>query len=80
MGPIGGKVITLDHNPHHAAIATKNIATAGFSNVVEIKLSAALASLEKMEQDGIEAFDLVFIDRVSEIGTQICQEGDADCG
>lgn len=30
--------------------------------MVEIRLGTALASLQQMEQDGIEAFDLVFID------------------
>lgn len=62
MGPLGGEVITLEHNAHHAAIATNNIAIAGFSDVVEIKLGVALTTLRQMEQESVEAFDLVFID------------------
>jgi predicted O-methyltransferase YrrM len=62
--PADGKLITLEIDPKHASVARSNIANAGFSHIVDVRLGPALESLEKMgaEEGGVEPFDLVFID------------------
>ena len=59
---LDGKVVTLELEPEHAKIAQSNIENAGFGNVVEIKIGAALDTLEKMGKEGKQEFDMVFID------------------
>lgn len=61
VGP-GGKVVTLETDLRHAAIAQKNIDNAGMSERIEIQLGLAAESLASMASRGTEAFDLVFID------------------
>ena len=58
----GGRLVTLELDPHHAEVAAVNIERAGLSGVVEIRVGAAMESLQKMVADGAEAFDLIFID------------------
>ena len=58
--PVGGKLITLEYEPRHAEVAPKNIARAGLSEVVEIRVGRAIDSLPKLA--GEKPFDLVFID------------------
>lgn len=60
--PEGGQVVTLEIEPHHAAVARDNIARAGLGDRVEIRVGAALSSLEAMIAQGEEPFDLVFVD------------------
>ncbi len=60
--PAGGRLVTLEVDPHHARVAEANIARAGLGEVVEIRVGAALDSLSEMEKAGHEPFDLVFID------------------
>jgi predicted O-methyltransferase YrrM len=60
--PEGGRLITLEFEPKHAEVAHANIAHAGLADVVEIRVGAALDSLAKLETEGAEPFDLVFID------------------
>ncbi|MFA6124891.1 O-methyltransferase [Sphingomonas sp.] len=60
--PEGGQVVTLEIEPHHAAVARDNIARAGLGDRVEIRVGAALSSLEAMIAQGEELFDLVFVD------------------
>jgi predicted O-methyltransferase YrrM len=62
VGPIGGHVVSLEVNPVNATVARKNIEFAGFGDVVEIKVGPALETLKKMDGDGAEAFDMVFLD------------------
>jgi caffeoyl-CoA O-methyltransferase len=54
----GGRITTLEVDPHHAATARANIATSPFGAVIEVAEGPALESLERL--DG--PFDLVFID------------------
>jgi predicted O-methyltransferase YrrM len=56
--PSGGRVITLEYDPKHAAIARKNIERAGLADIVELRLGAALETLPKLAGP----FDLIFID------------------
>lgn len=57
----GGKLTTLECDPHHAKVARENIAHAGLSDRVELIEGPALESLELIAK-GSEPFDLVFID------------------
>ncbi|MBE2182479.1 MAG: O-methyltransferase [Anaerolineae bacterium] len=59
--PPDGKLITLEIDPKHAAVAEKNIAYAGLSEVIDIRLGRALETLPKIAEEG-HTFDLVFID------------------
>jgi predicted O-methyltransferase YrrM len=58
----GGKLITLEADERHAAVARKNIARAGLSRVVEIRLGLAADSLAHMLKAKERPFDLIFID------------------
>jgi predicted O-methyltransferase YrrM len=60
--PAGGRVISLEIDPKHADVARKNVDRAGLSSVVEIRLGAAIESLPKLAEEGLEPFDMVFID------------------
>jgi predicted O-methyltransferase YrrM len=60
--PPGGRVITLEFDPKHAKIATTNIAQAGLSDTVEVRVGPALASLPQIVAEGLGPFDLIFID------------------
>lgn len=60
--PEGGRLISLELDPHHAEVAQSNIARAGLRDKVEIRVGPAAESLKALAADGGEAFDLVFID------------------
>ena len=60
--PPEGRLITLEFSPHHAKIASQNIASAGLSHLVEVRLGPAATSLAQLHADGVEPFDLIFID------------------
>ena len=57
--PQGGQVVTLEAAPEHAAVARQNVAAAGLSDRVEIRVGRALDLLPALEG---AVFDLVFID------------------
>lgn len=58
MARAGARVITLEADPGHARVAADNIAAAGLTDVVDIRIGPALETLQHL--DG--PFDLVFID------------------
>lgn len=60
--PAGGRVVTLEADPTHAAVARANFARAGLSEVIELREGPALDTLPGVEADGLGPFDLVFID------------------
>jgi predicted O-methyltransferase YrrM len=60
--PPGGRLITLESNPKHAEVARDNLARAGFADVVEVRVGAALDSLPRLAEEGRPPFDFVFID------------------
>jgi predicted O-methyltransferase YrrM len=60
--PENGKVVTLELDAHHAAVAGKNIESAGLAHKVEIRVGNALATMDKMISANKEKFDLIFID------------------
>jgi predicted O-methyltransferase YrrM len=60
--PADGKLITLEFDPKHAAVAKSNVERAGFSRIVEVRVGAALDSLPAIEAEKGGPFDLFFID------------------
>jgi predicted O-methyltransferase YrrM len=60
--PSDGKVITLELEPEHAAIAKANIDRAGLSRRVEIRIGPAAETLAGLKSEGAGPFDLIFID------------------
>jgi caffeoyl-CoA O-methyltransferase len=60
--PAGGKLITLEADPKHAAVARANIARAGLADIVEVRVGKALDSLPQLAAEGHGPFDVVFID------------------
>ncbi|MGI4788999.1 MAG: O-methyltransferase [Janthinobacterium lividum] len=60
--PAGGKLITLEADPKHAAAARMNIACAGLSEVIDLRFGQALETLPQIAAEGHEPFDLIFID------------------
>ena len=59
--PPQGKLITLEADPRHAAVAHANIARAGLAHLVDLRLGRALDTLPQLAAEGL-AFDLIFID------------------
>lgn len=60
--PPAGRLITLELEPRHAEVARANLARAGLSERVEVRVGPALQSLPRLAEEGIGPFDLVFID------------------
>lgn len=60
--PPDGKLLTLELDPHHAEVAASNLARAGLTSLVEIKLGPALETLSALHAQGESPFDLIFID------------------
>ncbi len=60
--PANGRLITLELSADYAALARANIVRAGLGELVEIRVGPALDSLAELSAEGVEPFDLVFID------------------
>ncbi|KUZ63464.1 methyltransferase [Burkholderia ubonensis] len=60
--PPGGRLVTLELNPEHAKVATRNVARAGFADVVSVVVGSAKDSLAQLVEAGTEPFDFIFID------------------
>jgi predicted O-methyltransferase YrrM len=60
--PTNGRLVTLESNPVHAEVAQANITRAGLSHLVQLRLGNAVESLQKLEAEGSEPFDFIFID------------------
>jgi predicted O-methyltransferase YrrM len=58
----GGRLVTLEINPEHAAVAQSNLTRAGLSESVEVRLGNALDLLTELAASGGAPFDLAFID------------------
>ncbi|HET9777468.1 MAG TPA: O-methyltransferase [Gemmatimonadaceae bacterium] len=59
--PRGGKLVTLESDPAHAAVARANIARAGLGDIVDLRLGMAADTLPVLAREG-QKFDLTFID------------------
>jgi predicted O-methyltransferase YrrM len=60
--PSGGRLITLEADPRNAEIARINIARTGLGDVIDVRLGRALDTLPQLAAEGLEPFDLTFID------------------
>lgn len=60
--PPNGKIITLELDPHHAAVAQQNLDKAGVSDKTEIRIGKAMDLLNQMISQGEPSFDFIFID------------------
>jgi len=60
--PPDGQLISLEVNPKHAEVAQTNLARAGLTSVVEIRLGRAVDTLQQLATEGRGPFDLIFID------------------
>lgn len=60
--PNDGHLITLEIDPKHAAVANANVARAGLSAKVELRLGPALETLPQLARENAGPFDFVFID------------------
>ncbi len=60
--PADGQLVTLEVDPHHAAVAQANIARASLADRVTVLVGPALETLPRLVAAGEAPFDLVFID------------------
>jgi predicted O-methyltransferase YrrM len=60
--PSGGRLLSLELNSRHAAVARDNIARAGLADRVEIMEGQAQETLARLVSEKKTPFDLVFID------------------
>lgn len=60
--PEDGKLITLEIDPNHAAVARRNLARAGLGSKCEVRVGPALELLPALEHQPPAPYDLVFID------------------
>ena len=60
--PEDGKMISLEIDPHHAAVARKNIERAGLSSKVDILEGKAIDLLPQLLAENAGPFDMIFID------------------
>jgi predicted O-methyltransferase YrrM len=60
--PTGGRLVTLEFEPAHAKVAQANIVRAGLSDVVELRVGAAMDTLPQLAAERRGPFDFIFID------------------
>lgn len=60
--PEDGRLVTLELDPHHADVARINFRMAGLADRIDLRVGPALQSLEDLGKEGVQPFDLVFID------------------
>lgn len=58
----GGKLVSLEVSAAHAQVARENVEAAGLSDAVSIMVGRATDTLARLAAEGVEPFDLVFID------------------
>ena len=58
----GGKLVSIENNPHHARTAEENIRQAGLEDRVTVRIGAGRDVLAALQQEQAGPFDLVFID------------------
>jgi len=60
--PADGRLITLEADARYAEVARASIAAAGLTRIAEVRVGAALRTLEQLFDEGAGPFDLIFID------------------
>jgi predicted O-methyltransferase YrrM len=58
----GGRLVTIEADEKHAAVARTNIARAAVADHVDLRIGRALDVLPGIERDGAGPFDVIFID------------------
>lgn len=58
----GGKLVSLEVSAAHAQVARENVEAASLSDAVSIMVGRATDTLARLAAEGVEPFDLVFID------------------
>ena len=60
--PEGGRIVTLEFDPHHAEVARANLLNAGVLDRVDLRVGLAIETLPALEGAADSPFDLIFID------------------
>jgi caffeoyl-CoA O-methyltransferase len=60
--PKNGKLISLEFDPKHAAVAKENVSNAGLSSLVDIRIGKAIDLLPVLVAEKAGPFDMIFID------------------
>ncbi|MCJ7735501.1 MAG: O-methyltransferase [Anaerolineales bacterium] len=60
--PTDGKLISLEVNPDHAALARENLSLFDFGQLIEIRIGEAVELMKEMVESTEDPFDMVFID------------------
>lgn len=60
--PPTGRLVTLEYDPKHAAVASANFVRAGLQDIIELRIGKALDTLPEVAAAHSTPFDLIFID------------------
>jgi predicted O-methyltransferase YrrM len=60
--PANGRLVTLESDPKHAAIARTNFRRAGLADLIDLREGIAVETLPGVAADHASGFDLIFID------------------
>jgi predicted O-methyltransferase YrrM len=60
--PPQGRLVTLEFEAKHAAVARENLQRAGVASQVELRQGPAATSLEQLHAEGAAPFDMIFVD------------------
>ncbi len=60
--PADGQVVTLEADPHHAAVARSNLDRAALPQQIDLRVGPALETLPALVDHPAAPFDMVFID------------------
>jgi predicted O-methyltransferase YrrM len=60
--PAEGCIVTLEADPKHCEVAQANLARADVAPLIDLRLGRALDTLPELAAEGLEPFDMVFID------------------
>lgn len=60
--PRGGRLVSLEAELLHATVARENIARAGLTEIVEVRVGRAIDTLPQLLAEELHPFDLIFID------------------
>jgi predicted O-methyltransferase YrrM len=60
--PAEGCIVTLEADPKHYEVAQENLARADEAPLIDLRLGRALDTLPELAAEGLDPFDMVFID------------------
>jgi predicted O-methyltransferase YrrM len=60
--PEGGRLVTLELDPHHAEVARSNLSRAGVADKVEVRVGPAARTMDAMIAAAELPFDFIFVD------------------